>query len=267
MWLGTHAPHKPAIPPPRYADRFPNAVAPRPPSFDEADVSDKPGWVRQKAPLTSTEKSGLDTFYRNRLRSMLAVDDLVGKVVDSLRDSGKLSNTYIVFTTDNGMSMGEHRRDIAKWSAYEEDMKVPLIVRGPNVPEGVKRTHTVLNNDFAPTFAQLGRVPVPSFVDGRSFVPLLRSGPPAPSNWRSAFLEEAVANAVGRPAFKAVRTSQHLWVEYANGERELYDLAEDPYELQSLHQTASADLEQRLSSTLDRLRDCARDGCRTAEGF
>jgi N-acetylglucosamine-6-sulfatase len=103
-------------------------------------------------------------------------------------------------------------------------------VRGPNVPEGVKRTHTVLNNDFAPTFAQLGRVPVPSFVDGRSFVPLLRSGPPAPSNWRSAFLEEAVAYA-DRPAFKAVRTREHLWVEYANGERELYDLAENPYEL------------------------------------
>jgi arylsulfatase A-like enzyme len=265
MWLGTQAPHKPAIPPPRYADRFPDAVAPRPPSFDEADISDKPGWVRQKAPLTSAEISGLNTFYRNRLRSMMAVDDLVGKVVDSLRYSGKLSNTYIVFTSDNGMSMGEHGRDVGKWSAYEEDMKVPLIVRGPNVPEGVKRTHTVLNNDFAPTFAQLGRVSVPSFVDGRSFVPLLRSGPPAPSNWRSAFLEEAVANAVDRPAFKAVRTHKHLWVEYANGERELYDLRRDPHQLQSRSPKDNQRLVRGLNNQLDRLATCKGEGCRAAE--
>jgi N-acetylglucosamine-6-sulfatase len=108
---------------------------------------------------------------------------------------------------------------------------------------------------------------VPSFVDGRSFVPLLRPGAPPLSEWRSAFLSEAVASKTGRPAYKAVRTSSQLWVEYANGERELYNLTEDPYELQSRHQTAPADLKQNLSSRLDRLRDCARDGCRNAEGF
>jgi N-acetylglucosamine-6-sulfatase len=268
MWLGTHAPHEPATPPPRYADRFTSATAPRPPSFNEADVSDKPEWIRQKNPLTSSEIDYIDNLYRNRLRSMLAVDDLIGRVVESLQYSRKLSNTYIVFTSDNGWVMGEHRRFRGKWSAYEEDIRVPLIVRGPGVPLGTKRSHMVLNNDFAPTFAQLGRASVPSFVDGRSIVPLLRSGPPSPSNWRSAFLEEAVAYEEGfRPAFKAVRTRGYLWVEYANGERELYNVSEDPYELQSLHQTAPADLKQFLSSRLDSLRVCAREGCRTAEGF
>jgi N-acetylglucosamine-6-sulfatase len=205
------------------------------------------------------------------LRSMLAVDDLIGRLIDSLRYSRKLSNTYIVFTSDNGFSMGEHRRAKGKWSAYEENMRVPLIVRGPDVPEGGVRQHMVLNNDLAPTFAQLGRVSAPKFVDGRSFVPLLRSGPPPPSNWRSAFLEEAAKWAASsrykRPAFKAVRTTNHLWVEFASGERELYNLDKDPFELQSRHQTAPDSLTGHLASRLDRLRDCARDRCRNAEGF
>jgi N-acetylglucosamine-6-sulfatase len=269
MWLGTGAPHAPAEPPPRYADRFPNVKAPRPPSFNEQDVSDKPKWIRNQDLLTSTQiHKRIDKLYRNRLRSMLAVDDLVGRLIDSLRYSRKLSNTYIVFTSDNGWAMGEHRRARGKWSAYEEDMRVPLIVRGPGVPEGVERHHMVLNNDFAPTFAKLGGVPTPSFVDGRSFVPLLHRDPPRPSHWRSAFLEEAVASNVSdRPAFKAIRTTTRLWVEYANGERELYNLREDPYELQSRHQTAPADLKRHLSSRLDRLRECAREGCHNAEGF
>ncbi len=268
MWLGTKAPHTPAIPPPRYADLFPNATAPRPPSFNEEDVSDKPGWIRNQPLLTSTEIQEIDQLYRNRLRSMLAVDDLIGKVIESLQYSRKLSKTYIVFTSDNGWSMGEHRRSEGKWTAYEENMRVPFFVRGPEVPQGVKRAHMVLNNDFAPTFARLGGASVPSFVDGRSFVPLLRSGAPSPSEWRSAFLSEAVASEdSGRPAYKAVRTQGYLWVEYATAERELYNLTEDPYELQSLHQTAPADLEQYLSSRLERLRDCARAQCRNAEGF
>jgi N-acetylglucosamine-6-sulfatase len=269
MWLGTHAPHAPATPPPRYADRFSSAKAPRPPSFNEANVSDKPNWIRQNDLLTSGKIRSIDNLYRNRLRSMLAVDDLIGRVIESLKYSGKLSNTFIVFTSDNGATLGEHRRPGGKWSAYEEDMRVPLIVRGPGVPWGTKRTHMVLNNDFAPTFARLGRASVPSFVDGRSFVPLLRSGPPTPSNWRSTFLEEAIAHEGGnRPAFKAIRTrGGYLWVEYASGERELYNLAQDRYELQSLHQTAPAELKQSLSSRLDWLRGCARDGCRNAEGF
>jgi N-acetylglucosamine-6-sulfatase len=218
--------------------------------------------------LTPTEIQGIDNLYRNRPRSLLAVDDLIGRVIESLQYSGKLSNTYIVFTSDNGWAMGEHRRRAGIGSAYEEDMRVPLIDRGPGVPEGVERRHMVLNNDLAPTFAKLGRVSAPSFVDGRSFVPLLRPGPPSPSNWRSAFLSEAIAYEFsGRPAYKAVRTRGHLWVEYASGERELYNLVQDPYELQSLHQTTPSDLKQSLPSRLGRLLDCAREGCRNAAGF
>jgi N-acetylglucosamine-6-sulfatase len=265
MYLATRWPHWPADPAPRHADAFPDAKAPAPPSFNEEDVSDKPTWVRERASLTSREIKGLDEFYRRRLQSMLAVDDLIERVVESLKYSGKLSNSYIVFTSDNGLLLGEHRMSNAKDLAYEESIRVPLIVRGPGVPEGQTLEHLVLNNDFAPTFADLGGVSPPPFVDGRSLVPLLSADPPSFTNWRSAILVENYQWEAYE--YRAIRTRDRLWVEYKSGERELYDLREDPYELTSLHETAPDDLKEGLSSRLDELRNCSREGCRAAEGF
>ena len=263
MYLATRWPHWPATPAPRHADAFPGARVPRPPSFNEEDVSDKPAWVRERASLTPAEIEELDEFYRKRLQSMLAIDEMVGRVVDSLADSDKLENTYLVFSSDNGLLLGEHRSKSEKSAAYEESMRVPLIVRGPGVPEGQTLEHLVLNNDFAPTFAELGGVSPPSFVDGRSLVPLFSADPPSSTNWRSAFLVEKPKYENFAPGsgdltpYKAIRTKDRLWVEYLNGERELYDLREDPYELTNLHQTAPNNLKEDLSFRLDKLRDCA----------
>ena len=273
MYLATRWPHSPADPAPRHAAAFPEARLPRPPSFNEEDVSDKPAWVRERASLTPAEIEELDEFYRKRLQSMLAIDEMVGRLADSLADSDKLDNTYIFFSSDNGLLLGEHRPSSEKSAAYEESVRVPLIVRGPGVPEGRTLEHLVLNNDFAPTFAELGGASSPSFVDGSSLVPLLSADPPSPTNWRSAFLvenseNEGVAAGQGNlTPYKAIRTKDRLWVEYASGERELYDLREDPHELTSLHETAPDDLKENLSSRLDELRDCAGKGCRAAEGF
>jgi N-acetylglucosamine-6-sulfatase len=147
---------------------------------------------------------------------------------------------------------------------------VPLVVRSPGVSKGVEQRHLLLNNDLAPTFAELGSVSAPPFVDGRSFVPLLQPDPPSPSNWRSAFLVESVTKEDGirsRPVFEAVRTEGHLYVEYKSAERELYNLGKDPYELESGHEMPSLGLKRNLSSRLEGLRDCASDGCRNAVGF
>ena len=269
IYLATKSPHRPAIPAARHADAFPGVKAPRPPSFNEQDVSDKPGWISDKRSLSARGIDEIDKLYRKRLQSMLAIDEMIEQLVGSLSYSGKLENTYIVFSSDHGFSQGEHRRKWGKGAAYEESIRVPLIVRGPSVPQGKTREHMVLNNDLAPTIAQLGGVNTPSFVDGRSLEPLLRSYPPPPSNWRSRFLVEGYDSgerSVVSP-YKAVRTEDHLWVEYTNGERELYDLSTDPYQLQSLHDTASRSLRQTLSSELDELRSCARERCRDAEGF
>src|SRR5215211_2475098 len=172
MWLGTQAPHAPATPAARHEDAFLGVRLPRPPSFNEKDVSDKPDWVRNNPTLDQKQIAPMEDLYRDRLGSMLAVDEMVGKLVDALRERGELDNTYLVFTSDNGLHLGQHRLTTGKWTAYEEDIRVPLIVQGPGVPEGRTLPHLVLNNDLAPTFADLAGAKTPSFVDGRSLEPL-----------------------------------------------------------------------------------------------
>jgi N-acetylglucosamine-6-sulfatase len=289
MWLGTSAPHAPAKPTPRHEGTFPDARLPLPPSFDEEDVSDKPDWVRDNASLDQRQMAPMEDLYRDRLRSMLAVDEMIGHLVDVLEESGGLENTYVFFTSDNGWHAGEHRLTSGKWTAYEEDIRVPLIVRGPDVPEGRTLDHLVLNNDFAPTFAQLGEAEVPPFADGRSLVPLLNENPPPLEDWRSAFLVEAATELGGtpipllsgdqlpedwrhapredwgRPGLEAVRTEELFYAEYGTGERELYDLEKDPYQLDNRYRTADPELLRRLRGRLAALRGCSGAACRAAE--
>ena len=306
MWLGTKAPHQPATPAPRHEDRLQDVELPRPPSFNEEDVRDKPQWVQDNPKLGPDQVAYMEELQRKRLQSMLAVDGMVGNLFDSLRETGELDNTYVFFTSDNGFHMGQHRLGAGKWTAYEEDIRVPLMVYGPGVPEGEKLSHMVLNNDFAPTFADLAGVEPPDFVDGRSLGPLLDGTPTPEPDWRQRFLVEAVAERDsvphppfvnesqvrplitgdplprdwrrtpsgradsseewGRPWFKALRTKDHLFVEYKTGEHELYDLNRDPYQLENFYDTAPEDLIQRLNSQLDSLRQCERDDCQSAEG-
>lgn len=203
LYVATYAPHQPATPAPRYADAFPGVQAPRTPSFNEADVSDKPAWVQTHPLLNEKQIAGIDHLYQKRLQSMLAVEDLVADVIDTLQANGQLENTYIVFTSDNGFHQGQHRLESGKNTEFEEDLRVPLVVRGPGVPAGVSREEMTLNIDFAPTFAELGQATVPDFVDGRSLVPLLhqpfvrpaggpraRREPASPVPWRQAILIE-----------------------------------------------------------------------------
>jgi N-acetylglucosamine-6-sulfatase len=304
MWLGTTAPHQPADPAPRHANAFSDVSMPRPPSFDEGDVSDKPAWIRDNPPLDPEQIAYAEDLYRKRMQSMLAVDDMIGRLVGELQKSGELDNTYFFFTSDNGFHFGTHRLSVGKWTAYEEDISVPLIVRGPGVPKGRTLEHLVLNNDFAPTFADLGGAEIPDFVDGRTLRPLLSDDPPPTDDWRQAFLEEAMAESAvapasvteeagprlltgdvqpseevgrasplqkssvkeaGRPALKAVRTRDHLYVEYDNGESELYDLEKDPYELDNVYEDADLDQLWRYEGWLGSLRDCAGEDCRAAE--
>ena len=288
MWLGTQAPHGPATPAARHEGTFARAGLPRGPSFDEADVSDKPGWVRDNPPLGRRQVAPMEELYRDRLRSMLAVDEMVGRLLEALEEGGELGDTFVFFTSDNGWHAGEHRLETGKWTAYEEDIRVPLIVRGPGVPKGRTLPQMVLNNDIAPTLADLAGAEAPSFVDGRSLVPLLTDGPP-PEDWRSAFLVEAATElghapvpplsgdpvpedrrqapreGWGRPGLEAVRTARHLYAEYETGERELYDLRRDPHQLDNLHGSADPGLLRRLQERLEALRGCSEAGCRAAE--
>jgi len=268
MYLSTNAPHTPAFAAQRHQDMFSDVPLPNPPSFNEADVSDKPAWMRNTPRLTSEEVGKLRNRYRQRLRSLQSVDEMVGRLVGVLEETGELSNTYVVFTSDNGLHLGEHRINTKKWTAYEEAIHVPLLVRGPGVPPGASRSQMVLNNDLAPTFASWAGVTPPSFVDGRSLSPLFSTNPPS---WRSALLVEHWQDVNGDPYaatipdYKAVRTGRYLFARYATGEKELYDLSNDPYELKSLHKTAPTELKRSLASRLDALESCAAQSCRSAE--
>ncbi len=283
IYLATYAPHAPATPASRHANAFPKARAPRPPSFNEADVSDKPAWVQDLPLLTAEQIARIDEQYRVRLRSLLAVDDLVATLVEVLQNTGQLGRTYILFTSDNGFHLGEHRMLMGKNTAYDEDFRVPLVVRGPGVPARRTLEHLALNIDLAPTFAELAGAAMPAFVDGRSLVPLLGAPPPPLAQWRQAFLVEHYveprrpepAATGGRPAparrgggapeLNGIRTHNAIYVEYATGERELYNLVTDPYELQNLVRTAPADLVAQFAARLADLRRCAGATCRTAE--
>jgi N-acetylglucosamine-6-sulfatase len=143
---------------------------------------------------------------------------MVSSLVQELEVAGELDNTFIFFTSDNGYHQGEHLIDYGKNTPYEEPARVPLFVRGPGVPAGSKVERLVLNTDFAPTFAGLAGIEY--HADGRSLAPLLRGEDPA---WRSAVLLEGFPGE-NPPSYEAVRTETHKYVEYDNGEMELYEL-------------------------------------------
>ncbi|MBV9454186.1 MAG: sulfatase [Rubrobacter sp.] len=266
MYLATNAPHDPFTPAPRHKEEFAGTKAMRLPSFNEKDVSDKPSWLRNHHPLYSAAKiEQVDKLYRARLQMLLAVDEMISGLIGALEASGKLDNTYIVFTSDHGYHLGEHRRQ-GKESAYEEDIRVPLIVRGPSVSPGRVLDQFVLNIDFAPTFAELAEVSAPDFIDGNSLVPLLTGGTP-PTGWRSAFLFEHWNESAQQwmiPDYKGVRTSEHVYVEHGTGDYELYGLLIDPYELQNIYDTADSTLVSQLKSQLERWSDCGGEVCRSA---
>ncbi len=280
LYLAPYAPHKPSTPAPRHARAFGDSQVPRTPSYNEADVSDKPK-ARQRPPLTRHEMGNLDVLYRKRLRTLRAVDEMVAGLLDGLRQAGQMENTYVFFTSDNGFHMGQHRLLASKYTPFEEDIRVPLLVRGPGVPAGLKVDAFTMSIDLAPTIADLAGATLQMPSDGRSLVPLLRGR--KPGAWRQAVLieqlgfreepqdESGVLEPSDVPAgqqhstLTGLRTRTYKYVEYDTGEREYYDLIKDPYELSNLAAALDPAYAARLSRYMAALRRCAGAGCRAAE--
>lgn len=265
VYVNPAAPHVPATPAPRHADvLFEDVIAPRTPNFNEPDMSDKPSWFRSLPAFDDDTISRLDGAQRQRLRTMLAVDDMIGNIVTALETSQALSNTYIIFNSDNGLLLGGHRLYLGKDAVYEESIKVPLIIRGPSVPQGKSLDHMVLNIDLAPTLADLARVAIPGNLDGKSMLPLLNYNPPTTSAWRTDFLEEHWTDQEeGLPDWFGVRTKNQIYVEYPmTRETEYYDLGKDPYQLDSQHAKAPASTLQPLAARLAALKGCRAPSCR-----
>jgi N-acetylglucosamine-6-sulfatase len=268
-YVATNAPHAPSIPAPRDKGTFANTRWSRAPSFNEADVSDKPPWIQELPTFDAAGITAIDSRHEKRVESLQAVDDMVARLLTTLRSDGQLGNTYVFFTSDNGAFYGEHRIPAGKARPYEEAYRVPLLVRGPTVPSGASVNRLALNTDYAPTMLDLARAPAAPYFDGRPLTPLLDGT--APSSWRTAALIEGHSSneSKGTPDDEGIRTADRSYFEYATGERELYDLAKDPYELANVYDPAAEPA--GLASRLRALKTCAADAvapevtCRAAE--
>jgi N-acetylglucosamine-6-sulfatase len=250
------------VPAPRYKDRLAGTPLPQPPSFNEADVSDKPAGIRRRALLTPRQIAGVQENWQQRRETLLAVDDAVASIVDALRQTGELDNTLLMFTSDNGFFHGEHRVRNGKVLLYEESIHLPLLMRwtgNKSLPRGVHRSQLTMNVDDAETIlAAAGKPARPGLVeDGTSLLPLWRDGA------RELGRDLLVDNTPGAGHFDAIRSRNFLYAEYQNGDRELYDLQRDPYELQSQHANPAYEtIRSALAGRLHNLVGCAGATCR-----
>ena len=291
IYLAPTNPHGPYPVAPRHANSFSFLNIPNSPSFQESDVSDKPSWIRTLMPANMQAKNAgvskieIDSDmpnsqqafvidYHKRLQSMLSVEDMVRELIKILRNTCKLDNTYIFLASDNGYHFGEHWLPPGKGTLYEEDVRVPLIVRGPGVEAGKTLTHYVLNSDLAPTFADIAGVEIPSFVDGKSFKPILQNAPLFNDTlkWRRrVLLERWNDNIIGHPPdVFGIRTIGYMYANYTTGEEEFYvmdgSLYNDPYQTNSRHNDSSvAWIVQRQRMFLSKLKNCTGQSCRDAE--
>jgi arylsulfatase A-like enzyme len=261
LWTSFFAPHGESIPgnerwnprpAPRHRGRYAHASLPKGPAFNEGDVSDKPSFVANTPRLGREAMKALTWRHRSRQAALLSVDDAVGRILRTLRQTGELASTVVVFVADNGFLMGEHRL-AHKEQLYEEATRVPLIVSGPGFPPGADYDGIVGNIDLAPTVLDAAGVAPMREPDGRSLLGLLADPEPE----RDILLETARST--------AVRTPEWMYAEHRtkNGvERELYDMKADPHQLRSLGSDPAYTNERAaLAERLAELRACTGAGC------
>jgi N-acetylglucosamine-6-sulfatase len=242
-------------PAPRHRNVFVSQPLPTPPSFNEADVSDKPAVIRTRPLLTQGRMNAIKEGYQQRLESLLAVDEGVAEIVRTLEATGKLGRTYIIFTADNGFFHGEHRVAAGKVLVYEPSVRVPLIIRGPGIPRAARRAQLAANIDLAATISDAARIRQGRAPDGRSLLPMARDR--LLFSGRDILLET--------PTYSAIRTPNWVYVEHVNIEKELYNLQADPHQLTSLHANPAFErVRVDLASRLMRLRGCSGATCRQA---
>jgi N-acetylglucosamine-6-sulfatase len=266
-------------------------ATPKPAGFNETDVSDKPAVISEIPPMDQREIRRIKNEHQRSIEALRSVDDGVKWIYEALEATGKLDNTYIIFTSDNGFFLGQHRVSRGKLLPYEPALRVPMVVRGPGIEPGSQSDELVANQDVAPTILKLARARAARRVDGRSMVrfwnrpdrisrrPVLISSysssvPLAESDYPGEPLTVTGGGAEGSGAgasglvtsadYVGIRLGPYKYVELESGERELYVLTRDPAELENRY----SDPRYRrivgfLEKELDRLRGCRAADCRT----
>ncbi len=234
LYWAPHAPHAAAVPAPQDVGTFSNLPPYRPPSFNEADVSDKPAEM-QRRPISDSKVTKNDLFLQHQYEALQDVDRQVGRMLDELSATGRLSDTLIVYTTDNGIMLGEHRFSMTKNLPYEESIRSPFVARWDGViPAGLTDPRIALNIDLAPTFAAAAGATPTNQVDGSDLMPVLTGAPDA--SWRHDFLVEHGGGAGVAPPFCEVQNDAgYAYINYFTAhDEELYDLNADSYELTNI---------------------------------
>jgi arylsulfatase A-like enzyme len=274
--VATFAPHGPYVPAPRDLGTFPGLTVPRTPAYNLRD-SVGPAWLADRAKITPLLQKAMDVDFERRVEAVQDVDRMIGNLERTLRERGALDNTYFVFSSDNGYHMGDHRLLPGKQTAFDTDIRVPLVIAGPGIKPETKINDVTESIDLAPTFEAIGGLQAPSWVDGRSLLPLLQG---TAGHWpqQAALIEHHAHRKQSRsdpdlqspasgvpPSYEAIRTANALYVEYVTGDREYYNLRTDPYEIHNLiHQTPASVL-TAMSRWLHALENChGSDACTVA---
>jgi len=258
LLFAPYAPHAPATPAPRDDGAFAGLPDWSPPSYNEANVTDKPTWIRDVRKITGSGKQQLKDFEQDQLESALAIDEAVGGILDALRAARVERDTVVIYMADNGLLWGEHRLAI-KHAAFDESARVPLIVKYPALSaKSGTDDHLISNVDIPATIADLAGVPM--ITNGMPMTPILDG---TVHSWRNTLLLEQWqelddAELVRPPTWTAVRTTQYLYVDYADDAQgtELYDLALDSYALDNVTGSPGyAGVKADLALRLDILRN------------
>ena len=300
-----HAPHGDSRPPigpepaPRHYDTALKTPGPRPRGFNERDITDKPRFLQEAdaaAPLTQTEISQLDTEYRKSIEALRSVDDGVGGIIKALRETGRLANTYVIYTSDNGFFTGQHRISRGKLLPYEPALRVPFVIRGPGIRPGTRSFEPVANQDVAPTIIRLAGARAALTIDGRSMIPFWKD--PKKRSRRPILLssyatitrlipgdypddpeqpgdggtedrtrrDKDASASVRSPDqnYVGIRLGPYKYIRYESGETELYVLSEDPAELENrAGDPRYLKVINYLETQLADLRGCKGQSCRS----
>ncbi len=277
-------------PAPRHYDTFSGAALPhtRAQGVNEGNVADKPKFIREASYLSPTELHTYRVYYQKQLEALRAVDDGVKQVVDTLGSLGRLRSTYIIFTSDNGFFFGEHRLTGGKFLAYEASTHVPFLIRGPGIKAGGTTGELAANIDVTPTILELAGVAADKSVDGRSLVPYIKDttlrsrrpilfesfvetsdvvahggDPAAVLRARPNKPAGATASIVAPPKdYQGIRLGPYKYIEWPNGEKEMYDITKDPYELNNIVRDRNLRPHRNfLHNELLRLRECSGKSC------
>lgn len=269
--VATFAPHAPYTPAPKYANLYSGLKYPKTPAYGVANT-DPPDWLADFPKLGPKAQAEIAADFRLRAQDVKSVDDLIAKLIATLRKTGALSNTYFVFSSDNGLHMGEHDMMPGKLTAFDTDIHVPLIIVGPKIPADLRVSAFTENIDLRSTFDALAGTKPSEAVDGRSLTPLFlgRAAPGGPAGWPQGVLVEHMGPVQDMPdepdvpepysgnppSYIALRTASALYVQYKDGEHEYYNLRKDPYELHNVYVSLSAKVKSTLRSEVARLEAC-----------